>query len=107
MFKLRFDWYIYTSAIFDQHVFRIALKAEINFWLLAFLVLEAVGAKWGRQQRERPLESKLKRLDGKNELVKQTAAASNEPLNFSERMIMVISEIGNVALSPLIIKMIF
>ena len=60
-------------------------------FLAARFFLEAVEAKWGRQQRERPL-------------VKQNAAASSEPINFSgERMIMAISEIGHVSLSPLII----
>ena len=70
------------------------------------MVLEAVGAKWGRQKRERPLESKLKRLGGKRKLVIENAAASNEPINFRERMIMAISEIGHVSLSPLIITLI-
>ena len=60
----------------------------------------------GRQQRERPLESKLKRLGGRNKLVKENAAASNEPINFRERMIMAISEIGHASLSPLIILVI-
>ena len=36
----------------------------------------------------------------KNKLVKENASASNEPIN---RMIMAISEIGHVSLSPLII----
>ena len=58
-----------------------------NFFFAAGFFHEAVGAKWGRQQRERPLESKLKRLGGKNKLVKENAAASNEPLNFREGMI--------------------
>ena len=57
----------------------------------------------GRQQGERPLESKIKQLGGKNNLVKENAAASNEPINFRERMIMAISEIGHVSLSPLIL----
>ena len=56
-------------------MFRIALKAEIIFFLL--------------------------RLGGKNKLVKKNAAASVEPINFRERMIMAISEIGHVLLSPL------
>ena len=51
-----------------------------------------------------PLESKLSRLGGKNKLVKENAAASNESINFRERMIMVISEIELVSLSPLIIS---
>ena len=56
-----------------------------NFFFAAGFFHEAVGAKWGRQQRERPLESKLEWLDGKNKLVKENAAASNEPINFRER----------------------
>ena len=78
-------------------MFRIALKPERFFFAARFL-LEAVGAKWGRQQRERPLESKLKRLGGKNKSVKESAAASNEPINSGERMIMAISEIGRLLL---------
>ena len=62
-------------------------KSGENFFAARFS-LEAVGAKWGRQQRERPLESNVKRLAGKNKLVKENAAASNEPMNFRERMIM-------------------
>ena len=62
-------------------MFRIALKAERNFFA-ARAFLEAVGTNWGRQQRERPLESKLKRPGGKNKLVKENTAASNEPTNF-------------------------
>ena len=84
-------------------VFRIALKAERIFWLLVFF-LKAVEAKWGRQQRERPLQSKLKWQGGKNKLVKENAAASNELINFRETMIMAISEIGHVSLFPLIIS---
>ena len=87
-------------------VFRIALKADRIFFAARFF-LEAVGAKWGRQQRERPLESKLRRLGGKNKPVKENAAASNEPINSRERMIMAISEIGHASLSPLIIIVIF
>ena len=49
----------------------------------------------------------MKRLGGKNKLVKENAAASNEPINFREGMIMAISEIGHVSLSPLIIIVIF
>ena len=45
--------------------------------------LKAGGAKWGRQEKETgPLQSKLKRLGGKNKLVKENSAASNEPINF-------------------------
>ena len=77
-----------------------------NFFAALFF-LEAVRAKWGRQQRERPLESKLKRLGRKNKLVKENAAASNEPINFREKMIMAISEIGHVSVSPLIMIVIF
>ena len=64
-------------------VFRILLEAARIFYAARFL-LEAVGAKWESQQRERPLRSKLKRLSGKNKLVNL------------ERMIMAISEIGHV-----------
>ena len=39
-----------------------------------------------------------------NILVKKNAAASNEPINFREKMIMAISEIGHVSLFPLIIS---
>ena len=59
---------------------------QANFFAARFF-LEAVGAKWGRQQTELPLESKLKRLGGKNKLVKENVAASNELINFRERMI--------------------
>ena len=55
-----------------------AQSGENFFSLLGFFLfffLKAVGAKWGRQQRERTLESKRKRLDGKNKLVKENAAA--------------------------------
>ena len=45
----------------------------------------------GRQQRELPLESKLKRLGETNKLVKENAAASNEPINLRERVIVAIS----------------
>ena len=61
---------------------------------------------------ERPLESKLKRLGGglgeKNKFVKGNAraAALNEPINFRERMIMAISEIGHLSLFPLTIMLI-
>ena len=97
----------FTPVIFNQPlVFRTALKAEIIFFAARFF-LEAVRAKWGRQQRERPLESKLKQLGRKNKLVKENAAASNEVINFRERMIMAISEIGHVSLSPLIMIVIF
>ena len=83
-------------------MFRIALKAERIFFAARFF-LEAVGAKWGRQQTERPLESKLKRLGEKSESVKENAAAPNEPIYSRERMVMAISEIGHASLSPLII----
>ena len=74
--KVFFRWLpgeIYArKLIFNQPlVFRIALKAE-RLFLAAGFFLEAVAAKWGR---ERPLESKLKRLAGKNKLVKENAAA--------------------------------
>ena len=42
------------------------------------------------QEREQPLESKLKQLGRKNELVKENTAALNEPTTFRETMIMVI-----------------
>ena len=50
----------------------------------------------GNKGNVRPLENKLKWLGGKNKLVKENAAASNEPINFREKMIMAISEIGHV-----------
>ena len=62
-----------------------------------FFFLEAVGAKWGRQQSQRQLESKLKRLGGKNKLGKENAAASNEPINFREGMIMPYGDFRNRA----------
>ena len=55
---------IYARNLRSILVFRIALNAEIIFFAARFF-LEAVGAKWGRHQRERPLESKLKCLGGK------------------------------------------
>ena len=71
-------WKVYFRSPPQPPVFRIALKAERTFFAARFFFffLEAVGAKWGRQQRERTLESKRKRLDGKNKLVKENAAAS-------------------------------
>ena len=82
-------------------------QSEKNFFFAARFFLEAVGAKWGRQQRERLLESKTKSLGRRIELVKENAAAWNEPINFRERIIMLISGIGHVSLSPLIIIVIF
>ena len=73
-------------------MFHLVLKAERIFFAARFF-LEAVGAKWGRQEREQPLESRLKWIGGKNKLVKVNAAASNELIKFRERMIM---EIGHV-----------
>ena len=65
-------------------MFCIALKAA-RIFLAARFFLEAVGANWRRQQSAQPLESKLKQLSGKNKLVKENAAASNdEPMNFRE-----------------------
>ena len=78
-----------------------------DFFGCSFFFLEAGGAKLRRQERERPLESTLKRLGGKNKLVKENAAASNEAINFRETMIMAISEIGYVSCSPLTIMVIF
>ena len=49
----------------------------------------------------------LKRLGRKNKLVKENATASNEPINFRERIIMAISEIKHVLFSPLIVLVIF
>ena len=46
-------------------------------------------------------------LGGKNKLVKENAAASNEPINFRERIIKVHLEIGNFSLSLLKIIEIF
>ena len=43
----------------------------------------------------------------KKQVSKRNAAASNEQINFRGRMIMVISEIGHVSLSPSIIIVIF
>ena len=69
-------WKVYFRSPPQPRVFRIALKAERTFFAARFFFLKAVGAKWGRQQRERTLESKRKRLDGKNKLVKENVAAS-------------------------------
>ena len=55
-------------------------KRREFFFGCSFFFLEAVGAKWGRQLRGRKLESKLKRLDGKDKLIKENAAASSEPI---------------------------
>ena len=74
---------IYARNLQWTLVFRIALKAERIVFGARFF-LETIGAKWGRQIREIQLESKLKRLGGKNKLVKEKAAASNEPVNFRE-----------------------
>ena len=44
--------------------------------------------------KERSLKGKLKRLGGKSSsVVKDKATASNEPINFREKIIMAISEI--------------
>ena len=72
-------------------VFRIVLKVE-RIFNAAHFFLESVGGEWGKEQRERPLESKLKQLGRKNKLAKENAAASNEPINLREKMIMAISE---------------
>ena len=66
-------------------VFRMRSKRRKCVLFAALAFLQVVGAKWGRKQRERTLESKLKRLSGKNKLVKEKAAASNEPINFRNR----------------------
>ena len=76
-------------------------------FIAARFFLEVGGAKWGRQERERPLESKLKLLGGKNKLAKDNAACSNGPINYRETAIMVISKIGYVSLSSLIVIVIF
>ena len=66
-----------TCINFNQPlVFHIALKTKRNF-LAACFFLEAVGAKWGRQQRERPLESKLKWLGGKKQVSKRKCGRFN------------------------------
>ena len=88
-------------------MFRIALKAERIFFAARFFLEAVYRAKWGREQRERTPESKLKQLSRNNKLVKENAAASNELINFRERMIMAISEIGHVSISALIIIVIF
>ena len=87
-------------------MFRIVPKVERILFAARFF-LEAVGAKLERQQREQLQESKLKQLGGKNKLVKENMSASNELINFRERMIMAISDIRHVSLSPLIIIVIF
>ena len=53
----------FTRVIFNQPYSdsQCAQRGE-NFFFAARFCHEAVGAKWGRQQRELPLESKLKRL---------------------------------------------
>ena len=82
--KVYFRWppgEIYARNLQSTLAFCIALKAKKNF-LAARFFLEAGGAKWGRQQRGRPLESNLKRLGAKSKLVKENAPASNEPINF-------------------------
>ena len=47
------------------------------------------------------MQTKVARRE--NKFVKENVATSNEPMNFRERMIMAISEIGHVSLSALII----
>ena len=47
------------------------------------------------------MQTKVARRE--NKLVKENVATSNEPMNFRERLIMAISEIGHVSLSALII----
>ena len=102
------DWKVYFSSpsgeMYAGNLVKNCAQSGENFLGAVFLFLEAVGAKWGSQQRQRPLESKLKWLSGKNKLVKENASASNEPMNFRNwTMIFAISEIGHVSLSRLII----
>ena len=61
----------------------------------------------GKATKGTTARKQLNRLGGKNKLVQENAAASNEPINFGERMIIAISENGHVSLSPLIIIAIF
>ena len=56
----------------------------------------------GRATKGKTAGKQAKAASGKNKLGKENAAASNEPINFRERMIMAISEIGYVSLSLLI-----
>ena len=81
---------IYTRNLQSTLVFCIALKV-VRIFLVAYFFLEAVGAKWGRQQRERLLESKLNR---EKQVSNRMHAVSNEPINFRETRIIAISEIG-------------
>ena len=57
----------------------------------------------GKATKGKTAGKQTKAASGKNKLVKENTAASNEPINFRERMIMAISEIGHVSLSPSII----
>ena len=55
-------------------------------------------------KRMTALENRLKRSGGKNRLVKENVASNDRQI---DRMILTISEIGHVSLSPLIIIVIF
>ena len=59
----------------------------------------------GKATRGTTTRKHTRQLSGKNRLVRESGAASK--INFRERMIMAISEIGRVSLPPLIILVIF
>ena len=88
-------------------MFHIALKVESNFLLLVFFLKLLEQNQVGNNGTTIPLESKLRRLGGLKKLVKENMAALNESINFRERIIMAISGIRRVSLSPLIIIVIF
>ena len=53
----------------------------------------------GKATKGTTARKQTKVLGGKNKLVKENATASNEPINFRERMIIVNSETGHVSFS--------
>ena len=73
-----------------------------NFFCRSFFFLKLLEQNGEGNKENDRFKQKLTRLGGKNKLVKENAAASVEPINFRERMIMEITEIGHVSLSPLV-----
>ena len=61
----------------------------------------------GKARKGTTARKQTKAARWKKKLVKENAAASNEPMNFRETMIMGLSENGYVSLSPMIIIVIF
>ena len=97
----------YARNLQSVLVSRIALKAERTFLLLVFFLklLEQNGE--GNKGNNGIARKQTKAARWEKQVNKRNAAASNESINFRDRMIMTISEIGHVSLSTLIIIVIF